>query len=591
MNGRVPRKALRSLFALVTMLVASFAVGVQSAHAAVDDFAADTWQVNGRVATILRVGNTVYVGGLFTQISTPPQRTGTQQFRSRNNVAAFNALTGDPTNWDPNASAEVDSLAASADGSVIYLGGDFTKVGGVQHTKVAAVDAQTGAPVSTFNAGANAIVRALGIVGDNLYVGGSFSNVSSFGLTNPTPRGALAAFDAVSNQPSDGAVLGWDPGPTACTGTGCGSGVRAMTIPNKNQIVVGGGFSSVGGRNSQSIASLDAGSGALLPWSSHPATPVLTLDTDGRYVYGANKTNQAIRYRASDGQDFWHAQADGDIQAIALYDGILYIGGHFQNVYGKPEPHAAAIIAANGDVLDWGGGADSTAGIFAMDGAGGLFVGGDFQHVPGPGGVVEHREGYAQYPEVVPQVQGYLFEEHFNQATLSGWDKVGKNLAVDPLSFDTGQPGVSGQGGLSYATGFFQVSSLSACAQASVSVVDPGPNGLTLLTLRTYAGQKLAHVFVTPSRSVEFANDVTHDVFDPNVQLPVGWSELQLCATKGSHGSLKLYLDGSRVDQGQANDTDLGVDSFAQIEIGDRAKNAGYTFSIDDVIVDTTPIP
>jgi hypothetical protein len=572
--------------------MASFAMGIQPAHAAVDDFAADTWQVNGRVATILRVGDTVYVGGLFTQISTPPQRAGTQQFLTRNNVAAFDAVTGDPTNWDPNAFGEVDSLTASLDGSVIYLGGDFTKVGGVQHTKLAAVNATTGAAVATFNAGANAIVRALGIIGDTLYFGGSFSVVSDFGLTgNPVPRGALAAVDAVSNQPSDGHVVGWNPGPTACASTGCGSGVRAMTIPNKKQVVVGGGFDTVGGRSSKSIASIDAGTGDVLPWSSHPSTPVLTLDTDGRYVYGANKTNQAIRYRASDGQDFWHAQADGDIQAIALYDGILYIGGHFQNVYGNPEPHAAAIIAANGDVLQWGGGADSTAGIFAMEGAGGLFIGGDFQHVPGPGGVVEHREGYAEYPEVLPQVQGYLFEEHFNQGTLGAWDKIGKNLAIDPLSFDSGQPGVSGEGGQAFAAGFFQVSSLTACAQASVSVVDPGANGVTLLTLRTYAGQRVAHAFVTPSRGVRFQNDLTNEVFDPSVQLPIGWSKLQLCATKGAHGDMELYIDGTRVDQNLASDTDLGVNSFAQVEIGDRVKNAGSAFSVDDVVVDIRPIP
>jgi hypothetical protein len=572
------------------MLVASLAVGITEAYAAVADEANDTWQVNGTVMTVLRVGDTVYVGGLFTQISDPVERPGPQQFRTRNNAAAFSASTGEPTGWDPNASGEVDALAASADGSVIYLGGDFTKLDGETHTKIGAVSATTGNPISTFDPGANAIVRALGLIGDTLYAGGSFSTVSSLGLTNPQPRGALAAFDAVSHASSDGNVLGWNPGGTSCATLSCGSGVRALTIPNNKQVVVGGGFEAIGGTSTKSIASLSATTGAVQSWRYHPSTPVLALDNDGRYVYMANKSNQAVRMRASDGQDYWHAQADGDIQALTFYDGVLYIGGHFQAVDGKPEPHAAAIIAGNGDILPWGGGADSTKGIFGMDGAGGVFIGGDFDHIPGPGGAEVHREGYAQYREVVPSLSGYLFEEHFTRGDFSQWDKVGKNLKVDALSFDSAQPGVTGQTGLAYATGFFEVSSLTACAKVSVSVVDPGPAGMSLLTLKTYSGQKVAHVFITADRTLKFQNDVANVEFDTGVKLPVGWSAVQLCGTKGTHGSLSMYVDGSPVDQGLAGDTDLGANSFGQIEVGDRAKAGGFAFSMDDVIADTSPI-
>ena len=572
------------------MLVASLAVGIGEARAAVADEANDTWQVNGTVMAVLRVGDTVYVGGLFTQISDPVERPGPQQFRTRNNAAAFSAITGEPTNWDPNTNGEVDALAASADGSVIYMGGDFTKLVTETHTKLGAVSPTSGNPISTFDPGANAVVRALGLIGDTLYAGGSFSNVSSLGLTNPQPRGALAAFDAVSNASSDGAVLGWNPGGTSCATLGCGSGVRALTIPNNKQVVVGGGFEAIGGTPTKSIASLSATTGAVQSWQYHPSTPVLALDNDGRYVYMANKTNQAVRMRASDGQDYWHAQADGDIQALTFYDGVLYIGGHFQAVDGNAEPHAAAIIAGNGDILPWGGGADSTKGIFGMDGAGGVFIGGDFDHIPGPGGEV-HREGYAQYREVVPNLSGYLFEEHFTRGDFGQWEKVGKNLKVDGLSFDAAQPGVTGQTGLAFATGFFEVSSLAACAQVSVSVVDPGPAGMTLLTLKTYSGQKIAHAFITADRTVRFRNDVADLEFGTGVKLPVGWSTVQLCGTKGAHGALTMYVDGTRVDQGLAGNTDLGINSFGQVEIGDRAKTGGFAFSMDDVVVDTSPIP
>ena len=52
-----------------------------------------------------------------------------------------------------------------------------------------------------------------------------------------------------------------------------------------------------------------------------------------------------------------------------------------------------------------------------------------------------------------------------------------------------------------------------------------------------------------------------------------------------------MYVDGTPVDQGLAADTNLGINSFGQIEVGDRAKTGGYTFSMDDVVVDTSPIP
>jgi hypothetical protein len=44
------------------------------------------------------------------------------------------------------------------------------------------------------------------------------------------------------------------------------------------------------------------------------------------------------------------------------------------------------------------------------------------------------------------------------------------------------------------------------------------------------------------------------------------------------------------VDGNAASDTNLGSDSFGQIEIGDRKKNQTFAFSIDDVLADTQPI-
>ena len=62
-----------------------------------------TFQVNGnRVNALLRVGNTIYIGGDFTQLL---GHNG--EIVSRQNIAAVNATTGQPLPWDPNADGTV----------------------------------------------------------------------------------------------------------------------------------------------------------------------------------------------------------------------------------------------------------------------------------------------------------------------------------------------------------------------------------------------------------------------------------------------------------------------------------------------------
>lgn len=80
-------------------------------------------QANGRVSAILRVGDTVYLGGSFTQLTNPDGTTV-----ARNYLAAIDANTGQVTGWNPDANGNVRSVALSSDGSRLYVGGDFTSV-------------------------------------------------------------------------------------------------------------------------------------------------------------------------------------------------------------------------------------------------------------------------------------------------------------------------------------------------------------------------------------------------------------------------------------------------------------------------------
>jgi len=94
----------------------------------------------GGVSVLAVSGTTVYVAGRFTSLGGKP----------RNCVAAIDAKTGQLTAWNPQVCGArftgVDALAVS--GSTVYIGGLFASVGGLERYSVAAIDAVTGEPTS-----------------------------------------------------------------------------------------------------------------------------------------------------------------------------------------------------------------------------------------------------------------------------------------------------------------------------------------------------------------------------------------------------------------------------------------------------------
>ena len=78
-------------------------------------------------------GSTVYVGGEFSQIGGA----------ARENLAALNPDSGAAKAWNPGADGSVYALAAR--GKTVYIGGYFSKVGGKPRNDLASVDAQSGA--------------------------------------------------------------------------------------------------------------------------------------------------------------------------------------------------------------------------------------------------------------------------------------------------------------------------------------------------------------------------------------------------------------------------------------------------------------
>ena len=79
-----------------------------------------TAQIDGVAWTQLVVGNTVYVGGSFTNARPAGAAPGTQTV-DRTYLMSYDLTTGALTSFAPTLNGEVRALAASPDGATLFV--------------------------------------------------------------------------------------------------------------------------------------------------------------------------------------------------------------------------------------------------------------------------------------------------------------------------------------------------------------------------------------------------------------------------------------------------------------------------------------
>jgi Domain of unknown function (DUF5122) beta-propeller len=85
--------------------------------------------------------------------------------------------------WNPNPNAGVRSLAGSANGFRLYVGGRFTTIGGFNRQRLATVDAATGTLDAQWTPSASPVLpgvcaMAAGSSSGRIYAGGDFTRIS-----------------------------------------------------------------------------------------------------------------------------------------------------------------------------------------------------------------------------------------------------------------------------------------------------------------------------------------------------------------------------------------------------------------------------
>jgi hypothetical protein len=369
-------------------LVAVLGLGTAGAAEAVPVQAhpVPTWQTNGRVNVIVVSGHTAYLGGQFTALRPAGAAAGSGEV-TRNHAAAVNLTTGALLPWNPNVNNTVRAIQVVK--STVYLGGVFTQVGGASHLRIAAVNATTGAPLTGFKASASGEVFGLASSAGSLFLGGGFGTVD--GQT----RANMAAVSATT-----GALLPWSPS--------VNGEVRSIRVLGYPRMVIGGSFTSINGASANHIGALDGDTGKSLPWKDHTTYNVIGLasDASGVYVAGAGGGGNFAAFDPKTGAQKWLGGTNGNVQAIAVVGGEVYVGGHFHVYCGPqhgqhtcttqiPRDKLLSVDEGTGNLTGWDPSANSALGVFALRGvgpSGDVLAGGDFTSIG-----QRKQQGYAQF--------------------------------------------------------------------------------------------------------------------------------------------------------------------------------------------------
>lgn len=386
--------------------------------------------LDGTVHAVAVVGDTVIVGGEFTQVREAAAGSPTL---SRTNLFAYDHATGQiDSAFTPQVDDEVLALEPGPD-STVYVGGLFSTVNDETHKRLARLNVADGTSNSEFvrsqiNWGN---VTTLAMRGGNLYIGGRFDTVTD--TQTGTERHILARldadtgavdpdFDITVSEPRSGELV-----------------VKNLAVdPDETELVIDGTFTKVNGEDRYQIAVIDlTATPVLSTWvtSSYSGacedgfnTYMREIDfsPDGSYFIvvtagglgSGELCSTATRWESGqtgpNQQPTWANHTGGDsLFSVSVTGAAVYVGGHqrwMDNPEGNndegpgavPRQGIAAIDPTSGKSadIDWnptrtrGHGAEALIATPV-----GLLVGSDTDEL---GGEYHGRIGEFPLPETTP---------------------------------------------------------------------------------------------------------------------------------------------------------------------------------------------
>jgi hypothetical protein len=361
----------------------------------------DATEPSPAVHALEQVGNTIYAGGKFHSVSDSSGASTTV----RNNLMAFDASSGALRSFAPDLNGTVWALESS--GSSLYVGGDFTTVGGATHKKLVKLDATTGQVDPTFKPViTSGNVTEIRMLNGRLIVGGKLP-------------GALLALNPTTGV--DTGYLNLGISGTVASNAGPTKIYRFAVNPAATRLVAIGNFTQVAGVKRWQAFMLDLGTGSatLSPWYYQPlenkcaasSLPAYLRDVDfspdGAYFVivstgyvalssggiGRDICDAVARFETAVSQPVrptWINYTGGDtLHSVAVTGAAVYVQGHqrwLDNPNGRDSagvgavsrPGIGAIDPVTGKALSWN--PTKTRGVGGKDllaTSAGLWVGSD----------------------------------------------------------------------------------------------------------------------------------------------------------------------------------------------------------------------
>ncbi|MEM1081787.1 MAG: choice-of-anchor D domain-containing protein, partial [Pseudomonadota bacterium] len=309
-------------------------------------------------------------------------------------------------------------------GTKLYVGGGFTRAGGIEANRIAVFDttATGDAGWTSLGSGVNGVVRALAVIGTDLYVGGFFSQAGGSAASNVAVYDTTATGDA-----------GWSNLGSGAVGN---TGVLAMAVIGTD-LYVAGPFTQAGGNVARRVAVYDTTLTGDAAWSAlgdglsnNSAAALAVMGTD-LYVGGSfdgaggNPASRIAVYDTTQSGDAgWSALGSGvigSVRALAVIGTDLYVGGVLSQAGTGPVSNIAVYDSTLAGDTGWSAlGSGVNISVVALQAVGNnLYVGGGFTQA---GGSAASR--IALYDST--------------QAGDAGWSALGSGADDDVRAFAVG---------------------------------------------------------------------------------------------------------------------------------------------------------
>ncbi|MGO1315664.1 MAG: PKD domain-containing protein [Cellulomonadaceae bacterium] len=311
-----------------------------------------TVQIDGVVWSQVVVGRTVYVAGSFSTARPAGSAPGVNTV-PRANLLAYNIDTGVLVpGFAPVLNGQARAIAASPDGSRIYVVGDFTQVNGEWRVKAVAFDTATGNVVPSFRPTLASNALAVAASNTTVYIGGDFRTAASVTGGTLVPRAHLAAFNA-----SNGALTDFVADANAP--------VTALALTTDGgRLAVGGRFTSLAGSNFYGLGSVDPATGAAQSFpvnaqvrNAGTSAGITSLTATDQGIYGTGyhfgsggNLEGTFRADAATGEVIWIADCHGDAYSSYPSADVVYVSSHHHycgNMGGFPQSQPWTMYHAN----------------------------------------------------------------------------------------------------------------------------------------------------------------------------------------------------------------------------------------------------